>query len=97
MIFPCTVRKTAAEVNVTPSLHCKPQNNFRENLGAAAQSFDMDYLVEPMSVGDFDKVLQLWRNTEGIGLNESDTRSELQKYLHRNKGLSLVARSSELL
>lgn len=48
-----------------------------------------------MSVTDFDEVLHLWRNTEGVGLNESDTRSELKKYLHRNRGLSVVARNSE--
>jgi len=48
--------------------------------------------IEPMSIGDFDDVTRLWENTEGVGLNESDTRDALSLYLDRNPGMSLVAR-----
>src|SRR3954466_2284778 len=50
------------------------------------------YQIEPMSIGDFDEVPRLWENTEGVGLNESDTRKALSLYLDRNPGMSLVAR-----
>ena len=53
----------------------------------------MSYKVESMSIDDFDAVLRLWRNAEGIGLNESDTRSAITSYLARNPGMSFVARS----
>lgn len=56
------------------------------------------YKIEPMSMDDFDEVLRLWRETEGVGLTESDSRSATAQYLARNPGLSLVARrGSELV
>jgi ribosomal protein S18 acetylase RimI-like enzyme len=36
-------------------------------------------------------VLALWKASEGIGLNESDTREAIAAYLVRNPGFSLVA------
>lgn len=50
------------------------------------------YRIEPMSSADFDAVLRLWKNTEGMGLTDSDTRKRTAQYLDRNPGLSLVAR-----
>ena len=50
------------------------------------------YQVEPMRMEDFDQVIELWRHTEGVGLSESDTRSNIGVYLARNPGLSFVAR-----
>lgn len=46
---------------------------------------------------DFDAVLALWRQTEGVGLNESDTRPAITAYLARNPGLSFVARGDEAI
>jgi N-acetylglutamate synthase len=46
-----------------------------------------------LRIADFDAVRALWRKTEGIGLNESDTREAVGRYLKRNPGLSLVATS----
>jgi ribosomal protein S18 acetylase RimI-like enzyme len=40
---------------------------------------------------DYDSVLALWKRSEGIGLNESDTREAIARYLRRNTGMSLVA------
>jgi putative acetyltransferase len=45
-----------------------------------------------MTAADFDEALRLWQNTEGVGLNESDTPERLSAYLQRNPGLSFVAR-----
>jgi N-acetylglutamate synthase len=41
--------------------------------------------------GDYSEVVRLWRRTEGVGLNESDTRPAITAFLRRNPGLSFVA------
>jgi len=40
---------------------------------------------------DYDAVIALWRRTEGVGLNESDTRRAIAAFLRRNPRLSFVA------
>jgi ribosomal protein S18 acetylase RimI-like enzyme len=47
--------------------------------------------LETMLPAQLPEVLQLWRTTESIGLNESDTVERLGAYLLRNPGLSRVA------
>jgi N-acetylglutamate synthase len=54
-----------------------------------------EYSIEPMSLDDFEEVHCLWRKTEGVGLNESDSKPNIARFLQRNPGLSLVARSTE--
>jgi len=44
-----------------------------------------------MTVADYETVLRLWQQTEGVGLNESDTRESIAAFLARNPGLSRVA------
>jgi N-acetylglutamate synthase len=53
--------------------------------------------IKSMTLADYDEVLQLWRNSEGVGLSESDTRSEIGKFLKRNRGMSFVAREGKSL
>jgi putative acetyltransferase len=48
--------------------------------------------IERMRVAHLARVLELWQDTEGVGLNESDTESNLAAYLRRNPGMSFVAR-----
>lgn len=49
--------------------------------------------IAEMTVDDYDKVLTLWRSTEGIGLDEeTDSRDGMVAYLVHNPGLSFVAR-----
>lgn len=50
-----------------------------------------------MSITDYDDVLRLWQDTEGLGLNESDTRAAIASYLRRNRGMSFVARAGREL
>lgn len=42
-------------------------------------------------IEDYEEVLALWRATEGVGLDKSDTKEGIAAYLQRNPGLSLVA------
>lgn len=41
---------------------------------------------------DYDEVLALWEQTEGVGLTDSDSREAVSAFLARNPGLSLIAR-----
>jgi ribosomal protein S18 acetylase RimI-like enzyme len=52
----------------------------------------MDVTYSPMMAADLESVLDLWGETDGVGLNESDTPEKLRSYLDRNPNLSLVAR-----
>jgi putative acetyltransferase len=46
-----------------------------------------------MIAEDYDDVVELWRFTEGIGLdNATDSREGVADFLHQNPGLSFVAR-----
>jgi putative acetyltransferase len=51
----------------------------------------MSRTVRPMTIADFEAVLRLWQETEGVGLNESDEREPIASFLARNSGLSRVA------
>jgi ribosomal protein S18 acetylase RimI-like enzyme len=51
----------------------------------------MSYTVRSMTLADFEPVLRLWQETEGVGLNESDKRDAVAHFLDRNPGLSRVA------
>jgi ribosomal protein S18 acetylase RimI-like enzyme len=53
------------------------------------------YSIEPMDTGDIGEVLALWRGMPGIGLNDSDSPANLVRFLDRNAGLSLVARTTD--
>jgi putative acetyltransferase len=53
--------------------------------------------IKPMTLADYDEVLRLWQSAEGVGLNESDTRTAIASYLRRNRGMSFVAREGKNL
>lgn len=52
------------------------------------------YLVRNFSLADYDRVIELWRSCEGIGLNESDTRDAIERFVTRNPGFSLVVETT---
>lgn len=47
--------------------------------------------VREFAPADYDAAYALWRTSEGIGLNESDSREAIAMFLERNPRLSLVA------
>ncbi len=51
----------------------------------------MEYAIRPMTMEDYDGVVELWRSTEGIVLSDTDEREPMRTFLSRNPGLSLVA------
>ena len=50
-----------------------------------------DYSFRALKIDDYDAVYALWKQTEGMGLGESDTHEAIAAFLERNCGLSLVA------
>lgn len=55
----------------------------------------MAYALAPMIAADYDEVIALWQASEGVGATEP--REELELYLARNPGFSLVARDERKL
>jgi putative acetyltransferase len=51
----------------------------------------MNHALRALTIADYEAVLRLWQDTEGIGLNESDSRENIAFFLARNPGLSRVA------
>lgn len=47
--------------------------------------------IRAFRISDHPQVRVLWEKSEGVGLNESDTREAVGRYLKRNPGMSLVA------
>src|SRR5258706_15622666 len=63
----------------------------------AASTAEISFEILAMQIADFEEVEKLGRNTEGIGLNESDTLSNIALYLELNTRMSYVTRhNSEL-
>ena len=48
-------------------------------------------------IDHYDEVYALWKAAEGVGVDESDRRNSIERYLQRNAGLSLVAFDGERL
>lgn len=51
--------------------------------------------IMDMRIEDYTKIKELWDKTEGIGLSNSDSEESIERYINRNSGLSLVAKSGE--
>ncbi len=51
----------------------------------------MSYIIRKMAIADYDEVCRLWEQTDGLNLDESDSRESIGIYLRRNEGFCLVA------
>jgi len=48
--------------------------------------------IAPFDPRDYDEVMALWSQTEGLTLRDADSREAITRYLGRNPNLSFVAR-----
>ena len=48
--------------------------------------------IAPFDLHDYDEVMALWSQTEGLTLRDADSREAITCYLGRNPNLSFVAR-----
>lgn len=53
--------------------------------------------IDEMTIQDYDAVMKLLTRSSGIVIRQVDSRENVQKYLLRNPGLSLVAREGDTL
>lgn len=53
--------------------------------------------IRAMQFEDYEEMLALWQGMPGIGLSSADSKPELERFLSRNPGLSLVALDGERL
>ena len=44
-----------------------------------------------MQISDYDSVIALWRDCDGVSLRDADSSAGIDKYLQRNPALSFVA------
>ena len=51
----------------------------------------MDATIREMATADYDQVIALWGATEGVGLDDVDTREHVEGYLRRNPHMSFLA------
>jgi N-acetylglutamate synthase len=49
--------------------------------------------IRPMTMGDYDAIVELMKATPGISFRDADSRAATTRYLERNPGLSFVAES----
>ena len=53
--------------------------------------------IQPMQPSDYEEVMALWKSTEGITTDQSDSRNAIEAYLARNPGMSFVARNGNTI
>ncbi len=51
----------------------------------------MTITISPFTIDLYDQVMELWQQTEGVGLSNADSRDSIQAYLDRNPGMSFIA------
>jgi ribosomal protein S18 acetylase RimI-like enzyme len=57
----------------------------------------MNFVIQEMTIGDFDEVKALWQRSNGIELSNADTKESIARFLERNPGLSFVAHDGDRL
>ncbi|OZG75200.1 GNAT family N-acetyltransferase [Hahella sp. CCB-MM4] len=51
----------------------------------------MNLEIRPMKLEDYDAVIRIWNESEGLTMRDSDSREAIGRYLARNPGMSFVA------
>ena len=51
----------------------------------------MSIELRDLAIEDYDKVYDLWKSSEGIGLSDADSKESISRFLERNPGLSYTA------
>ena len=51
----------------------------------------MNCEIQEMTIEQYQSIYELWENSEGVGLSDSDEKDEIEKFLERNPGLCFTA------
>ena len=57
----------------------------------------MSITIARFTIDAYDEVITLWRDCEGIGLSDADSKENIQKQLERNPGMSFIAHENNKL
>ena len=57
----------------------------------------MNIRYREMQIDDYPQVMDLWKNTENIGISTADSLPNLETYLKRNPGLSFVVVDNQMV
>ena len=55
----------------------------------------MTFTISPLTIDRYEDVITLWKETEGIGLSDADSKKNIQFYLERNPNMSFVVKDKE--
>jgi ribosomal protein S18 acetylase RimI-like enzyme len=55
------------------------------------------FTFREMTIGDYERILALWRRTTGLGLSDADSHEGISLFLERNPGLNFICEVEELL
>ncbi|MFK7694927.1 GNAT family N-acetyltransferase [Paenibacillus sp. HJGM_3] len=47
-------------------------------------------MIREMTIHDYEQMIPLWNQIEGLALSDADSKSNIETYLNRNPGLSYV-------
>lgn len=47
--------------------------------------------IRPMTIDDYDEIFAMWQITTKRALSKADERSQIERYLRRNEGMSQIA------
>ncbi len=47
--------------------------------------------IREMTIADYEFVYSLWKESEGIGLSDADSKEGIKRFMDRNPGFSFVA------
>jgi len=53
--------------------------------------------ISKFTIESYDKVHTLWKQSDGVGLGDSDSRENINLFLNRNPGMSYLAESGNKL
>ncbi len=51
--------------------------------------------IREMKIEDYNFVMKMWKQIEGICLSDADSKEKIDRYLKRNPGLSFVAEKNK--
>ena len=57
----------------------------------------MSLTILPFTINDYDRVLAMWQQTDGVGLSSADSKVSIQAYLERNPSMSFIAEVDDVL
>jgi len=54
------------------------------------------HTIEKMDIKDYEEIITLWKNTEGVGLSGSDDSKEsIKKFIERNPDTCFIAKNDD--